>query len=100
MNRQVGAPVGNIEVSVRVESKRQVLPVFGTLILVSPVKFILLLPLGGSNFRFVCGKRFSIETGNLSIIDPAQKRVQAPDNRRGYPKILDSSSCTLIQSCK
>jgi hypothetical protein len=31
VNRQVGTKVGNIDVSVRVESKRQVLPVFGTL---------------------------------------------------------------------
>lgn len=71
MNRQVGAPVGNIEVSVRVESKRQVLPVFGTLILVSPVKFIFILPLGGFvelSVRCI-SKRFSFETGNLSIID-------------------------------
>jgi hypothetical protein len=77
VNRQVGAPVGNIEVSVRVESKRQVLPVSGTLILVSPVKFILLLPLGGFVELSVRHqrKRFSLETGNLSIIDPAHKRV-------------------------
>jgi hypothetical protein len=77
VNRQIGAPVGNIEVSVRVESKRQVLPVFGTLILVSPVKFILLLRLGGFVELSIRrqSKRFSFETGNLSIIDPAQKRV-------------------------
>jgi|GEM_PF-4806749 hypothetical protein len=46
VNRQVGANEGNIEVSVRVESKRQVLPVFGTLILLSQVKFIFILQLG------------------------------------------------------
>jgi hypothetical protein len=31
VNRHIGAKLGNIEVSVRVESKRQVLPIFGTL---------------------------------------------------------------------
>jgi hypothetical protein len=70
VNRQVGANEGNIEVRVRVESKRQVLPVFGTLILLSQVKFIFILQLGGwVELRFACSKGFSIETGNLGIID-------------------------------
>lgn len=47
VNRQVGTKVGNIEVRLRVESKRQVFHVFGTLILLSQVKFIFILSLGG-----------------------------------------------------
>ena len=43
VNRQVSAKVGNIEVRVRVESKRQVFPVFGTLILLWQIKFIFIL---------------------------------------------------------
>ena len=70
VNRQVGANGGNIEVRVRVESKKEVLPIFGTLILLSQVKFIFISNWAlGPKFRFACGKRFSLETGNLGIID-------------------------------
>ncbi|MEG4940663.1 hypothetical protein [Microcoleus sp. F4-D5] len=54
VNKQVGTNEGNIEVRVRVESKRQVLPVFGTLILLSVIKFIFILPLGGFVGLSVC----------------------------------------------
>ncbi|MEG4344089.1 hypothetical protein QUB70_12475 [Microcoleus sp. A003_D6] len=71
VNRQVATNEGNIEVRVRVESKRQVLSVFGTLILLSQVKFIFIL----SRSRFCrtfgspAANTFKGETGNLSIID-------------------------------
>ncbi|MBE9096087.1 hypothetical protein [Tychonema sp. LEGE 07203] len=72
VNIQVGAKVGNnIEIKVRVESKKQVLPVFGILIVLEPVKFIFILPLGGSVELLVrsTSKHFSFEIGNLSIIN-------------------------------
>ena len=83
VNRQVGANEGNIEVSVRVESKRQVLPVFGTLILLSQVKFIFILQLGakGRTFGSPAANAFHSRQATSALLTEAVFTQELTDTR-------------------